>query len=135
MLGEAYKNDKLTTFKPHHISAASFKTLKASKVALIPHMLKVANISSEFELSFIISSKKVNVDDTADKSLFGTAVQSVDQPKAPTGRKPKKKKISSSSEPKTSHYVCNIRDLIRVLDASELAEELRNRPDTVDVEK
>ncbi|GJZ05368.1 hypothetical protein Tco_0538643 [Tanacetum coccineum] len=103
--GKGYKNYKLTTFKPYHILDASFKTSKASEVALISHMLKVVNISIEHEQPLILSSEKVNANNINDKSLYGTAVQSVEQPKAPTGRKPKKKKILSSSKPKNSHYV------------------------------
>nr|GEU35333.1 hypothetical protein [Tanacetum cinerariifolium] len=68
-------------------------------------MQKVANISIEPEQTLILPFKEVNADDTANKSLSRTVVQSVMQPKAPTGRKHKKKKDLSSSEPKTSHYV------------------------------
>nr|GEW70831.1 reverse transcriptase domain-containing protein [Tanacetum cinerariifolium] len=98
-------------------------------------------------------AEKVNVDDTADKSLSRTSVQSVVQPKAPTGKKSKQKKTQSSSKPKTSHYVRRSKtketiadtqhvedlvataDTIKSLDSSESAEELRNRPETVDAIK
>ncbi|GJV14140.1 hypothetical protein Tco_1359463 [Tanacetum coccineum] len=153
LLGEAYKNDKLATFKPYHISAAPFKTPSTSEVALTSHMLKVAKISIETELTLIISSRKVNAYDTADKSLSETIVHFVVQPKAPTGKKSKKKKIPSSSKSKTSHYVRRSKtketvtdtqhakdsmataDTIKSLDASELAEELRNQPEIVDATK
>ncbi|GKG39482.1 hypothetical protein Tco_0463627, partial [Tanacetum coccineum] len=39
---------------------------------------------------------------TADKSQSGTNVQPLSQPKAPTAKKSKKKKISSSTQPKVS---------------------------------
>ncbi|GJX47460.1 hypothetical protein Tco_0272650 [Tanacetum coccineum] len=51
------------------------------------------------ELPLILSSEKVNADDTADKSSSRTSVQPVTQPKAPTDLKPKKKKIPPSSQP------------------------------------
>ncbi|GJU50459.1 hypothetical protein Tco_1220014 [Tanacetum coccineum] len=152
LLGEGYKNYKLTTFKPYHILAASFKTSKASEVALISHMLKVVNISIEHEQTLILSSEKVNANNITNKSLYGTAVQSIEQPKTPTGRKPKKKKIPSSSERKNSHYarrsktketVINTQhteesvatvDTTQSLNASESGKELKNRLDTVDAE-
>ncbi|GJS25642.1 hypothetical protein Tco_0454274 [Tanacetum coccineum] len=43
------------------------------------------------------SSWEVNADDSADKSLSGTFVQPVTQPKATTARKPRKKTIPSST--------------------------------------
>ncbi|GJZ60604.1 hypothetical protein Tco_0616420, partial [Tanacetum coccineum] len=68
-------------------------------------MLKVAKLSQEPELSLILSSEKVNADDTADKSSSRTFVQPVTQPKAPTDLKSKKKKILPSSKPKSSYKV------------------------------
>ncbi|GKE64458.1 hypothetical protein Tco_1518619, partial [Tanacetum coccineum] len=68
-------------------------------------MLKVAKLSQEPELSFILSYEKVNADDTADKSSSRTSVQSVTQPKAPTDLKPKKNTISPSSKTKSSYKV------------------------------
>ncbi|GKA87715.1 hypothetical protein Tco_0809479 [Tanacetum coccineum] len=48
---------------------------------------------------------EVNTDRAFDKSLFGTAVQSFIQCKAPTGKKSRKKQNPPSTEPKTSTYV------------------------------
>ncbi|GKC72455.1 hypothetical protein Tco_1118338 [Tanacetum coccineum] len=105
LLGENYKNDELTSFNPHTISAASFEKPLASKVALTSHMLKVAKLLLEPEETFILPFGGVNVDDTNDKSLFGTAVQRVTQSKAPTDNKFKKKKTPASTKPKTSKIV------------------------------
>ncbi|GJW72117.1 hypothetical protein Tco_0129034 [Tanacetum coccineum] len=46
-------------------------------------------------------SGEVIAKESADKSQFGTNVQPLSQPKAPTTKKPKKKKISSSTQPKS----------------------------------
>ncbi|GJX06156.1 hypothetical protein Tco_0194088, partial [Tanacetum coccineum] len=102
-----YMNKNLTTFKPHHIIAASFnKISSASEVTLIFYMLKVAKLSTiEPEKTLLLSSGEVNADSTADKSLSETVVQSTTQPKAPTDKKSKKKKIPYSSKPKISHYI------------------------------
>ncbi|GKD58171.1 hypothetical protein Tco_1295680, partial [Tanacetum coccineum] len=66
LLGEDYKNDELTSFRPHNISAASFKKPLASKVALTSHMLKVSKLLPNTEETLILSSERVNVDDTVD---------------------------------------------------------------------
>ncbi|GKG20704.1 hypothetical protein Tco_0380505, partial [Tanacetum coccineum] len=100
LLGENYKNGKLTSFKPHHISATSFKTPSASEVALTYHMLKVAQISKEPKETLILPSKGVNTSNIINKSLFGTNVQPVGQSKASTDKRSKKKKNPSSSDPK-----------------------------------
>ncbi|GJV02983.1 retrovirus-related pol polyprotein from transposon TNT 1-94 [Tanacetum coccineum] len=105
LLGENYQNDELKSLKPHTISTASFKKPLASKVSLTSHMLKMAKILTEPEETLILSSRKVNADEIADKSLFGTTVQPVTQSKAPTYKKSKRKKILSSSKPKTSNIV------------------------------
>ncbi|GJU28923.1 hypothetical protein Tco_1172512 [Tanacetum coccineum] len=55
------------------ISTASFKKPLAFEVALTSHMLKVAKLFQESEQYLILSFKKVNIDDGADKSLFGTS--------------------------------------------------------------
>ncbi|GKD25595.1 hypothetical protein Tco_1231809 [Tanacetum coccineum] len=107
-------------------------------------MVKVAKLSIEPHKTLILSSEEVNSDDTTDKSLSGTAMQSVVQPKAPTGKKSKKKKIASSSDPKTLHWVSKSKsnetvaeaqhveklvataDTPKGLDASELAEDVTN---------
>ncbi|GKB40983.1 hypothetical protein Tco_0885925, partial [Tanacetum coccineum] len=47
--------------------------------------------------SLIPPSGEVNGDDTADKSLSETSVPPVTQPKAPTAKRPRKKKIPSST--------------------------------------
>ncbi|GJV93573.1 hypothetical protein Tco_1541386 [Tanacetum coccineum] len=107
-------------------------------------MVKVAKLSIEPQKTLILSSEEVNSDDTTDKSLSGTAMQSVVQPKAPTGKKFKKKKIASSSDPKTLHRVSKSKsnetvaeaqhaeklvataDTPKGLDASESAEDVTN---------
>ncbi|GKA92014.1 hypothetical protein Tco_0813939, partial [Tanacetum coccineum] len=55
--------------------------------------------------SLIPSSREVNVNDSADKSLSRTNVQPVTQPKEKDDKKSKKKKILSFSEPKTFNVV------------------------------
>ncbi|GKD14361.1 hypothetical protein Tco_1198768, partial [Tanacetum coccineum] len=86
--------------KPHHISATSFQTPSASKVSLTSHMLKVAKLSKKPEESLILPSKEVNAEESADKSQSGTNLQPLSQPKAPTAKKPRKKKNPSSTQPK-----------------------------------
>ncbi|GJR50628.1 hypothetical protein Tco_1401149 [Tanacetum coccineum] len=68
-------------------------------------MLKVAKLFQEHEQSLNLSSKKVNADDSTDKSLSGTSVQPITQLKAPTDLKTKKKRIPPSSKPKSSNKV------------------------------
>ncbi|GJU61009.1 hypothetical protein Tco_1238775 [Tanacetum coccineum] len=46
MLGDAYKNVKLKTFKLHHISATSITPFE-NEVPIAAHMCKVANLSPE----------------------------------------------------------------------------------------
>ncbi|GJR24267.1 hypothetical protein Tco_0972794, partial [Tanacetum coccineum] len=70
-----------------------------------------------------------NSDDTTDKSLSGTAMQSVVQPKAPTGKKSKKKKIASSSDPKTLHRVSKSKSN-ETVDEAQHAEKLVATADT-----
>ncbi|GJW92088.1 hypothetical protein Tco_0169641 [Tanacetum coccineum] len=153
LLGNDYKNDKLKTFKPHHISTTSFKTPSAFEVALIPYMLKVANISTVPEQTLILPSKEMNVGNIAYKSLSGTTVQPVDQPKTSTYKRSKKKKIISSSEPETSKNVRQSKskkpvaetqyaeesvatvDATKSLEASKSAEEIKNQPKPVDAKK
>ncbi|GKD56916.1 hypothetical protein Tco_1290303 [Tanacetum coccineum] len=86
LLGENYINDDLTFVKPYTISAASFQTPLASE-------------------SLILSSEKVNADDSTDKSLSTTTMQPVTQPKAPTDLKLWMKKILPLSKPKASYQV------------------------------
>ncbi|GKE35574.1 hypothetical protein Tco_1454896, partial [Tanacetum coccineum] len=66
-------------------------------------MLKVAKLLKEPEESLIPPSGEVNAKEFADKSQFGTIVQPLSQPKALTAKKPKKKKIPSSTQPKVSN--------------------------------
>ncbi|GKE97120.1 hypothetical protein Tco_1581975 [Tanacetum coccineum] len=105
LLGENYNNDDITLLKPYTISTASFKKPLAYKVALTSHMLKVAKILNESKQSLILPSEEVNADDATDKSLSGTNVQLVTQPKAKTDKKSRKKKIPSSTQPKTSQVI------------------------------
>ncbi|GKE54448.1 hypothetical protein Tco_1489604, partial [Tanacetum coccineum] len=66
-------------------------------------MLKVAKLSKEPEESLILPYEEVNAQESADKSQSGTSVQPLSQPKAPTAKKPKKKKIPSSTQLKVSN--------------------------------
>ncbi|GJR51732.1 hypothetical protein Tco_1402253 [Tanacetum coccineum] len=129
-----------------------FQIPSANEVALIPHMLKVAKISNVPEKTLILPFRGVNDDDTADKSLSGTVVQSVTQLKASTDKKSKRKKNPSSSGPKTFKIVKEsskkkvaatqlseesvaTADATKSLEASVSAEELRNQPKPADAEK
>nr|GFB52565.1 hypothetical protein [Tanacetum cinerariifolium] len=101
LLGDNYNNNNLKTLKPHHITASSFKTPSTFEVPLTSHMLKVAKISKEQYHSLILSSEKVNTNDSVDKSLSRTNVQPVTQSKATTDTKSRKKRIPSFYKPKT----------------------------------
>ncbi|GJT33558.1 hypothetical protein Tco_0923977 [Tanacetum coccineum] len=103
--------------------------------------------------SLILSSERVNADDTTDKSLSGTSVLPVNHPKTLTDKKSRKKKNPSSSQPKTLRIVKELSPLKQVaetqhaeepvttadatksVDASESAEELGNQPKPADAEK
>ncbi|GKF34815.1 hypothetical protein Tco_0108015, partial [Tanacetum coccineum] len=67
-------------------------------------MLKVAKLSKEPDKSLILPSEEMNAEVTADKSQSRTNVQLLSQPKAPTAKKSKKKKIPPLSQPKVSNY-------------------------------
>ncbi|GJU39366.1 hypothetical protein Tco_1192323, partial [Tanacetum coccineum] len=153
LLGEAYINENLKTLKPHHIIASTFKPTLENEVLLMAHMCTVANLSPEPIKSLIPPSGEVNADDSADKSSSETSMQPVTQPKAPTDLKPKKKRISPSSKPKTLNPVRDVPQKKQVtktrlaketvatagvtqsLVASELAEEKGNQPNIVDAKK
>ncbi|GJT67371.1 hypothetical protein Tco_1018851 [Tanacetum coccineum] len=125
----------------------------ASEVALTSHMLKVPKISNEPKQSLILPSEEVNVDDTIDKSLSGTNVQPVTQPKAKTDTKLRKKKIPSSTKSKTLKIIRESSPPTQVadtqyaeepvatanatqsLDASGSVEELRNQSKPVDAKE
>ncbi|GJV91071.1 retrovirus-related pol polyprotein from transposon TNT 1-94 [Tanacetum coccineum] len=57
------------------------------------------------EQSLIPPPREVNADDTTSKSLFRASEQPVTQPKAPTDLKTKKKRIPSSSQPKSPYKI------------------------------
>ncbi|GKD87898.1 hypothetical protein Tco_1359052, partial [Tanacetum coccineum] len=86
LLGENYHDESLTVLKPHHISAASFQTPSASEVSLTSHMLKVAKLSKEPDVSLILPSEEVNAEATADKSQSGTNMQEMNAPSTNTHR-------------------------------------------------
>ncbi|GJY44830.1 MAK10-like protein [Tanacetum coccineum] len=114
LLGEAYKNDKLTTFKPHQITTASFNNnTSPSEVPLISHMLKVAKLSKH-EKTLLISSREVNTDRTADKSS---------KPKKPLAE------TQHAKEPMATI------DTTKSLDSCELAEEVAKQPSTTAIKK
>ncbi|GJR18510.1 hypothetical protein Tco_0967037 [Tanacetum coccineum] len=105
------------------------------------------------ERSLIPPSGEVNADDTADKSLSRAYEQPVTQPKTPTDLKTKKKRILSSSQPKSPYKVrvilpkkqvaetqhaevtLSTADATKSLEASELAEEQVNQPSAVETKK
>ncbi|GJX29652.1 retrovirus-related pol polyprotein from transposon TNT 1-94 [Tanacetum coccineum] len=84
LLGEAYTNENLKTFKPHHIIALSFKPTLENETALTAHMCKVVELSPDPIKSLLPPSGEVNANNLADKSSFGTSVKPIIQPKAPT---------------------------------------------------
>ncbi|GKC65625.1 hypothetical protein Tco_1098223, partial [Tanacetum coccineum] len=116
-------------------------------------MLKVAKLFQEPKQSLIISSKKVNANDGADKSLSKNIVHPITQPKALTNLKLQKKRIPPSSKPKYSYKVRVIlpkkqvaetqhaeetvatADATQSLEASESAEDQVNQPKTAEVKK
>nr|GEU89565.1 hypothetical protein [Tanacetum cinerariifolium] len=147
---DAYKNDKLKTFKPYQISATSFKTPYASEFPLTSHMMKVAKLLPKPQETLILPFGGVNAKNTADKSLFGTSLQLVSQPKAPIDKKSKKKKNPPSSKPKTSKIVRESSPIKQVtktqhakksvattnttkrIESSESVEDLRNQTKPAD---
>ncbi|GKB76319.1 hypothetical protein Tco_0943214 [Tanacetum coccineum] len=86
--------------------------------------LGVANLSTKHEKTLILSTEEVNADNTTNKSLSKIVVQSVVQPKVTTGRMYKKKKIPSSFEPKTSHYVKQSKSKETVADTQHVEESM-----------
>ncbi|GJU40063.1 hypothetical protein Tco_1193020 [Tanacetum coccineum] len=135
LLGDNYHDDSLTVSKPYHISATSFQTSSASEVNLTSHMLKVAKLSKKPEESLILPSVEVNAEESADKSQSGTNVQPLSQPKAPTAKRPRKKKNPSSTQPMHVEEFVDTADATKSLDASESIEEQGNQPNIVDAEK
>ncbi|GKD82188.1 hypothetical protein Tco_1349027 [Tanacetum coccineum] len=118
LLGNAYKNDKLKTFKLHHISSTTFKTPSASEIALTSHMLKPVNWS------------KAPTNKNSKKK------------KNPSSSQPKTLKIIRESSPlkqvaDTQHAEEPVvtADTTRSVDAFESAEVLGNRPKPTDAAK
>ncbi|GKF05008.1 hypothetical protein Tco_0035676, partial [Tanacetum coccineum] len=85
--------------------------------------------------SLLPPSGEVNVVDTADKSLSGTFVPPVTQPKAQTAKRPRKKKIPSLTQPECAEEFMVTADATKSLDASESAEVQGNQPETADAAK
>ncbi|GJV00160.1 hypothetical protein Tco_1329430 [Tanacetum coccineum] len=153
LLGEAYINKNLNILKPHHITTLSFKPTLENETALTSHMCKVVELSLDPIKSLLPPSRKVNVDNSADKSSSETSVQPVIQPKAPTDLKLKNKRIPPSSKPKFSKQARDVppkkqgtetqpaeetvatADATKSLGASESAEHQVNQPQTADAEK
>nr|GEX70002.1 retrotransposon protein, putative, Ty3-gypsy subclass [Tanacetum cinerariifolium] len=142
LLQDNYKNDKLLSLKPFNITSITFKPKWKNETALTSHMCKVAGLSPEPIQPLIPPSDEVNADDTADKSLSGTSVSPVTQPKAPIAKRPRKKEIPSSTQPDVLKSSRNLKssstkathlhpakkfmvlvDATKVLDAFESAEE------------
>ncbi|GJX46833.1 retrovirus-related pol polyprotein from transposon TNT 1-94 [Tanacetum coccineum] len=86
-------------------------------------------------LVFIPPSGEVNADDTTNKSLSETSVPPVTQPKAPTTKRPRNKKILSSTQPEHAEEFVVTTDATKSLDASESAEVQGNQPKTDDAAK
>ncbi|GJS40255.1 hypothetical protein Tco_0565298 [Tanacetum coccineum] len=120
LMGNNFKNDKFKTFKPHQISATSFKKPFASEVPLTSHMLKVAKLSPVPGESLIPPSGGVNADDTADKSLSGTS-----------GSSP----ITQVANTQYAEEPVATADATKSVDASKSAEELENQPKPADAKK
>ncbi|GJZ54179.1 retrovirus-related pol polyprotein from transposon TNT 1-94 [Tanacetum coccineum] len=99
LMKENYKNDKLLSLKPYKITSVTLRTPLENETPLTAHMCNVAEISPQPLQSLIPPSREVNADDSADKSLSGTSVQPVTQPKATTAKKPRKKTIPSLTRP------------------------------------
>ncbi|GJT58669.1 hypothetical protein Tco_1002202 [Tanacetum coccineum] len=70
-----------------------------NETTLTSHMCKVTELSPKPIQSLISPSDEMNADGTIDKSLSETFVLPVTQPKAQTAKRPKKKKIPSSTQP------------------------------------
>ncbi|GKC62002.1 hypothetical protein Tco_1089600, partial [Tanacetum coccineum] len=101
---------------------------------------------------FAPSLWEVNADETANKSSSGTSVQPVTQSKAPTVRRPRKKKIPPSTQPKALESIREsspttqvvetqpVEETLATADATkslvtfESVEEQVNQPKTVDAE-
>nr|GEV54943.1 retrovirus-related Pol polyprotein from transposon TNT 1-94 [Tanacetum cinerariifolium] len=101
-IGEIIFNDLIQMLQ-NRKKNKELNTPSASKVSLTSHMMKVAKLSKEPEESLILPFVEVNAEESADKSQSRTNVQPLSQPKAPTAKKPKKKKIPSSTKPKVSN--------------------------------
>ncbi|GJU89571.1 hypothetical protein Tco_1301994 [Tanacetum coccineum] len=79
------------------LEATTFRSTWKNETNLTSHMFKVADLSPKPIQSLLPLSREVYAIDTADKSLFGTFVLPVTQPKAKTAKRPRKKKILSST--------------------------------------
>ncbi|GKA19460.1 hypothetical protein Tco_0699375 [Tanacetum coccineum] len=105
------------------------------KTALTSHVCKVADLLPEPIQSLIPPSGEVNGDDTADKSLSGTSVPPITQPKAPTAKRPRKKKIPSSTHLELDKEFVVTVDATKSLDAFKSGEVQGNQLGTADAEK
>ncbi|GJV06485.1 hypothetical protein Tco_1344141 [Tanacetum coccineum] len=74
LMGDQYKNDKLLTLKPYKITAATLKPSIKGEVPLTAHLCNVAGIIPQPLQNLNPSSKRVNADESADKSLSETSV-------------------------------------------------------------
>nr|GFA53363.1 retrovirus-related Pol polyprotein from transposon TNT 1-94 [Tanacetum cinerariifolium] len=147
------KEDIELYFVPIDLQLADIFTKPLAKPSFTRLVDELAKLSQEPESYLILSSEKVNADETIDKSSSRTSVQPVTQPKAPTDLKPKTKKIPPSSKPNSSYNVRVILpktqvgetqhveetvatvDATKSLDTSESAEEQVNHPRTAEAEK
>ncbi|GJY41164.1 hypothetical protein Tco_0428434 [Tanacetum coccineum] len=105
--------------------AASFLKPLASEVRLTSHMLKVAKVSQELEPSLILSSEKVNADDTTDKSSSRTSMQ------------PVRVILPKTQVAETQHAEETVAtaNATKSLDTSESVKEQVNKPKTTEAEK
>ncbi|GJV29362.1 hypothetical protein Tco_1385810 [Tanacetum coccineum] len=101
LLQDTYKNDKMISLKPYNITTTTFKPTLENETVLTSHMYSVADLLPKPLQNLIPPSGEVNADDIADKSLSGTSVPPVTQPKALIAKNPRKKKNPSSTKPKS----------------------------------
>ncbi|GJT58100.1 retrovirus-related pol polyprotein from transposon TNT 1-94 [Tanacetum coccineum] len=152
LLKDAYKNENLMSLKPHNITTTTFKPTLENETALTAHMCKVAALSPDPIKSLLPPSREVNADETANKSSSGTSMQPVTQSKAPTVRRPRKKKIPPSTQPKALEYIRESSPTTQVVETQPVeetvatadstkslvtfksVEEQVNQPKTVDAE-
>ncbi|GJV63599.1 hypothetical protein Tco_1474427 [Tanacetum coccineum] len=82
----------------------------------------------------LLNGKNVNVDDTADKPLSEASVQPINQSKAPTDKKSRKKNNPASYQPKTIKIVRESSPLKQVADTQHVEEPVATADTTKSVD-